>query len=84
MRDFFCMKKSQNSHEKFKFEFWTDELCKCDYNLLHLRNKKGLTLLMIAAENGNSGVVNLLVKFGVDKNYEVKSSQIWHFFIDYF
>lgn len=59
---------------KFKFEFWTDELCKCDYNLLHLRNKKGLTLLMIAAENGNCGVVNLLVKFGVDKNYEVKNS----------
>lgn len=65
---------------KFKFEFWTDELCKCDYNLLHLRNQKGLTLLMIAAESGNTGVVNLLVKFGVDKNYEVKKvSQNCHF-----
>lgn len=56
---------------KFKFEFWNDELCKCDYNLLHLRNKKDWTLLMIAAEAGNLGVVNLLVKFGVDMNYEV-------------
>lgn len=56
---------------KFKFEFWNDELCKCDYNLLHLRNRNGLTLLMLAALSGNSGVVSLLVKIGVDKNYEV-------------
>lgn len=56
---------------KFKFEFWNDELCKCDYNLLHLRDKRGFTLLMGAAEKGNSGVVSLLVKFGVDKNVEV-------------
>lgn len=56
---------------KFKFEFWNDELCKCDYNLLHLRNKNGLTLLMLAALSGNNGVVSLLVKIGVDKNHEV-------------
>jgi hypothetical protein len=56
---------------KFKFEYWNDELCKCDYNLLHLRDQRGFTLLMIAAEMGNSGVVSLLVKFGVDKNFEV-------------
>lgn len=61
---------------KFKFEFWNDELCKCDYNLLHLRNSKGLTLLMLAAGSGNSGVVNLLVKFGVDKNYEVSLKKL--------
>lgn len=59
---------------KFKFEFWNDELCKCDYNLLHLRNKKGMTLLMLAAAAGNTGVVNLLVKFGVDKNCEVRNA----------
>lgn len=57
---------------KFKFEFWNDELCKCDYNVLHLRNKNGLTLLMLAALSGNTGVVSLLVKIGVDKNYEVR------------
>ncbi|KAG5668788.1 hypothetical protein PVAND_016714 [Polypedilum vanderplanki] len=55
---------------KFKFEFWNDELNKCDYNLLHLRNKRSFTLLMLAAASGNSGIVNLLAKFGVDKNYE--------------
>jgi hypothetical protein len=59
---------------KFKFEFWNDELCKCDYNLLHLRDKRGFTLLMGAAEKGNSGVVSLLVKFGVDKNVEVRKN----------